>query len=339
MKVNCPNCAQKYDVDESLFGVELECQFCGCAMRFDAPDSPVPCEATEAMKVYCPHCNQKYEIDESHFGLEIECQACEETMRFDAPNAPASPPPLPLEAVEAVGTSDEGKIRVSASEMRQRQTKVPAKRQGRSMLLPIIVTLALLCAALFFGYKQFADRPGTDVAATLVTSSTEVNVSAEQRHSTAAFTGTAMPFFETHCIRCHGPEKEKGSLRLDLLSADLDDHYNLSHYQNIIDELATQNMPPEDEPQPDAQDVVAVINALTELVEAAKGRHSSGGGRSVRRLTRTEFINTVWDQLGVHTDEEGLPDDVLVGSFDTNADALFMTDMPSKRIYRRPGAS
>jgi cytochrome c553 len=27
-------------------------------------------------------------------------------------------------------------------------------------------------------------------------------------------------FLETHCIRCHGPEKEKGDLRIDQLSRD-----------------------------------------------------------------------------------------------------------------------
>ena len=57
----------------------------------------------------------------------------------------------------------------------------------------------------------------------------------------------AQAFFQEHCIRCHGPEKEKGSLRVDQLVADLDDHYSLSHFQNIIDELTVENMPPEDE--------------------------------------------------------------------------------------------
>ena len=30
------------------------------------------------------------------------------------------------------------------------------------------------------------------------------------------------PFLETHCVRCHGPEKEKGDLRIDELSRDFE---------------------------------------------------------------------------------------------------------------------
>ena len=137
----------------------------------------------------------------------------------------------------------------------------------------------------------------------------------------------AQAFFKQHCVQCHGPDKEKGSLRVDQLVANLDDHYSLSHYQNIIDELITENMPPEDEPQPNPQEVVAMVKTLETILDAAKQKHASGGGRPVRRLTRTEFINTIWDQLGVQIDEEGLPDDLLVGNFETNAELLYLTDM------------
>lgn len=143
----------------------------------------------------------------------------------------------------------------------------------------------------------------------------------------ALFTSKVKPFFEEHCIRCHGPEKEKGGLRVDFLVADLNDHYSLSHFQNIVDELVVENMPPEEEPQPNAQEVVEVVNVFTELIEAAKEKHRSGGGRPVRRLTRTEFIYTVWDQLGVYINDDELPDDMLTGSFENNAEQLFMTDM------------
>ena len=141
------------------------------------------------------------------------------------------------------------------------------------------------------------------------------------------FEDVVVPFFQKHCVSCHGPKKEKGGLRVDHLVANLNDDYTLDHLQNIIDEMTVENMPPEEEPQPSSKDIVAVINVLNGLVEAAKERHSAGGGRPVRRLTRSEFINTIWDLLGVHIDEGLLPNDLLLGSFENNAETLFLTDM------------
>ena len=40
-------------------------------------------------------------------------------------------------------------------------------------------------------------------------------------------------FLETHCLSCHGPEKEKGDLRIDELSRDFalgeDTHHSVSY--------------------------------------------------------------------------------------------------------------
>ncbi|MGJ8653118.1 MAG: DUF1592 domain-containing protein [Opitutaceae bacterium] len=141
------------------------------------------------------------------------------------------------------------------------------------------------------------------------------------------FADKVHPFFEQHCKGCHGPNKEKGDLRVDQLSAKFDDHYSLDHFQNIIDQLTTESMPPEEEPQPDAQQVVEVMGIISKHLETAKERYSAGGGKPVRRLTRTEYVNTVWDLLGVRIPAEKLPDDESVGKFDTDATALYMTDM------------
>ena len=110
--------------------------------------------------------------------------------------------------------------------------------------------------------------------------------SANSQSSHVIFSPEVEPFFKEHCIQCHGPKKEKGGLRVDHLVADLDDLYSLDHFQNIIDELTTGNMPPEDEPRPDPQETVEVIAVLRSQIELAKQRHSSGGRRPVRRTGR-----------------------------------------------------
>jgi cytochrome c553 len=141
------------------------------------------------------------------------------------------------------------------------------------------------------------------------------------------FADKLQPFFEQHCLSCHGPDKEKGNLRVDQLSVGFDDHYSLDQFQNIIDELTTQSMPPEEEPQPDAQQVVEMMKIMSQHLETARERYSSGGGKPVRRLTRTEYVNTAWDLLGVRIPVEKLSDDETVGKFDTDATTLYMTDM------------
>ena len=149
-----------------------------------------------------------------------------------------------------------------------------------------------------------------------------VSLSADEQ-----FVKTMQPFFQKHCIRCHGPEKEKGSLRIDKLSFDPHDLDSVEHFQNILDEITINSMPPEDEPQPDAATLAKVSTALREYVAAALQKHHSTGGRPVRRLTKIEYTNTVLDLLGVHIDSSTLPDDGAIGVFDTEAQALYTTDM------------
>lgn len=151
--------------------------------------------------------------------------------------------------------------------------------------------------------------------------------SAEQPIINTAFVQKTGPFFDQHCIRCHGPDKQEGGLRIDQLTADLDDLDSVDHYQNILDEITVSSMPPKDEPQPTGTALTEVLEALTSHVEAAKKKHESGGGKPVRRLTKTEYANTVYDLIGVHIDTDSLQNDGAPGAFDTQADALYTTDM------------
>lgn len=141
------------------------------------------------------------------------------------------------------------------------------------------------------------------------------------------FAQKVQPFLEKHCLRCHGPELEKGGLRIDQLSASLDELDSVEHFQNMLDEINEGSMPPEDEPSPSADELAGVIPLLTEHVQLATELHSSGGGKPVRRLTRVEYANTVYDLLGVHLDTGNLNKDGAVGAFDTEAQALYTTDM------------
>ena len=75
-------------------------------------------------------------------------------------------------------------------------------------------------------------------------------------------------FFEQHCIRCHGAEKQKGDLRLDSPPADP------AVWLEIADRLEFAEMPPEDEPQP----LVGPGRALVRRGGAVLGRISERAG-------------------------------------------------------------
>ena len=70
-------------------------------------------------------------------------------------------------------------------------------------------------------------------------------------------------FLKTHCIRCHGPQKQKADRRFDTLPARITKLDDLERYQEIVDLLNLGEMPPEDETQPMAAERAAMIAHLT----------------------------------------------------------------------------
>ena len=141
------------------------------------------------------------------------------------------------------------------------------------------------------------------------------------------FKSKIKPFLRLHCIRCHGPDREEGGMRVDEISGDLDDLNSIDNLQNILDEVTVGSMPPAGEPTPSDQALKEITRAISKHIADAKTKHSSGGGKPIRRLTRTEYVNTLYDLLGVQVDAEELPEDRNVGSFDTEALLLYTTDM------------
>jgi mono/diheme cytochrome c family protein len=120
----------------------------------------------------------------------------------------------------------------------------------------------------------------------------------------AGFEARVKPFFEAHCIRCHGPKNSKGKITVHTLSAsDLVDGRGLEHWENILEMLESGEMPPEDEPQPNQteRDAVArwIEDGLRAYVEKASNDYPA---TTARRLTNFEYENTMRDLLGVDLD-------------------------------------
>lgn len=337
MKFHCPHCSQKYKLDESMLGTELECQECHGMMKFELPGKQVAhsveprtkntsARASRAAPSGKPRSSKALVFGVVAVGLIVagllgpKLLSKKSSVSEQVASGEESVGEVSVDENSGSPSTDE---HMPPTPVAAEEIPVEEDVAGMPGVDPSVIEKVL-------NVPMVADPDAVESGAGKQEGDATPSVReapAIDESSGGMFTKKVMPFLEQNCVGCHGPEKEKGSLRVDHLVADLSDHYSLSHYQNIIDELTTENMPPEDEPRPDPQELVEVVNVFSDLVKAAKERHSSGGGRPVRRLTRTEFINTVWDQLGVRTDEEGLPDDLLVGTFETNAQTLFLTDM------------
>ena len=122
------------------------------------------------------------------------------------------------------------------------------------------------------------------------------------------------PFLAKHCVRCHGLTKQKGDLRVDTLEQNFATLRSAGHWTEIMDRINSGEMPPNEEPRPQAEQVARVAEWISaQLTEAEAARQASIGEKvSFRRLSREEYRNTIRDLLGVTYDSEdpaGLPDD------------------------------
>ena len=70
----------------------------------------------------------------------------------------------------------------------------------------------------------------------------------------------AKQFLETHCIRCHGEERQKGKLALHEVSFDFTEASNSELWLDILAQLTAGDMPPPDEEKrPDDSDQNGMI--------------------------------------------------------------------------------
>ena len=142
----------------------------------------------------------------------------------------------------------------------------------------------------------------------------------------------AAAFLEKYCIQCHGDQKQKADRRFDTLSSKIETLDDLGRYQEVVDQLNLESMPPEGKPQPSPSERLAVIDSLTRRIDNAHAELSASGGHSVlRRLNAWEYRQTIGDLLGLNVDvwdpSEDFPEEVVVDGFDNNGAGLVTSGM------------
>ena len=157
----------------------------------------------------------------------------------------------------------------------------------------------------------------------------------------AGFSYAAEPFegfLQKHCIACHGPKKSKGDLRLDQLSRDFKSGVDGQIWAEVVEKINAGEMPPEDEPQPTADEIGKVIAELDERIRTGRAaRMAARPPVAHYRLSRKEYQNTVYDLLGVRYDPAKpgeLNEDTLWHGYERIGSQLSLSPSHVNRYYR-----
>lgn len=145
-------------------------------------------------------------------------------------------------------------------------------------------------------------------------------------------------FLEAHCIKCHGPEKEKGDLRIDRLSRDFKLGADAHHWAEVIEQVNSGEMPPKKEKKPTQEEIAKFVTSLDARVkEGRAARMAARPPVAHYRLSRKEYQNTVYDLLGVRYDPAKpgeLNEDTLWHGFERIGSELSLSPSHVDRYYR-----
>lgn len=131
-------------------------------------------------------------------------------------------------------------------------------------------------------------------------------------------------YFEAHCYSCHTAEASSERLDLKTLSTDVADPLVAARWQQVLQRVVGNEMPPPEEPRPPVAETQAVAKVIRRAAAEAVAKQRAEQGRvAARRLNRIEYENTLRDLLGVDVSvRESLPADSVTDGFDNQSSAL-----------------
>lgn len=120
---------------------------------------------------------------------------------------------------------------------------------------------------------------------------------ASARDPEEPFQNEIQPLLDTYCIKCHGGEKVKGEVDFSVINnaEDVDAHFEL--WETVVDVLAYDEMPPEDEDNRPSQEEAQQIADWyeTRFVKSVVARPAD---LKPRRLSSNEYRNTLRSLFG-----------------------------------------
>ncbi len=132
-------------------------------------------------------------------------------------------------------------------------------------------------------------------------------------------------FIQKYCLECHDQQSKSGGLDLSALKMNLEGTEPFQLWIRLHDRVRNGQMPPQESIRPQEHEIRLFLENLSgSLVAHDRQLRGSSGRRTLRRLSRTEFENTLQDLLDVPWLEvkELLPDDGRFEGFTKSAEAL-----------------
>jgi hypothetical protein len=148
------------------------------------------------------------------------------------------------------------------------------------------------------------------------------------------FEKSVLPFVTEHCVRCHGGAHPQGDLVLEAFRTEAMARADPATWLAVRAKLAAGEMPPEERPRPPRAELDLVLawidDTFGRLAAAPKG-----GRVGLRRLTRTEYENSIRDLFGIeYRATEEFPADDVGRGFDRIADVLSTSDIGIEKYLR-----
>ncbi len=143
----------------------------------------------------------------------------------------------------------------------------------------------------------------------------------------AVATTPVATLFRQYCVGCHNERMKSnyGNLSLENIdTADVSGH--VETLEKVVRKLRKGQMPPAGRPRPDSATLEAFIAPLESALDQYAEQQPNPGRVVSRRLNRAEYVNAVYDLIGLEVNgSELLPSDMAGFGFDNNADVLSIT--------------
>jgi len=122
------------------------------------------------------------------------------------------------------------------------------------------------------------------------------------------------PLLETHCFKCHGPQKKKGGVDYSKFTDATSIMRQRKLWKKAVVQVETLEMPPEGEkpmPASDREKLAGWMKVTGSSVDCSNPADRHPGPSLIHRLNRAEYNLTIRDLVGLDFDAEtvGMPDD------------------------------
>lgn len=118
------------------------------------------------------------------------------------------------------------------------------------------------------------------------------------------------PILQTYCYECHGEKKQKGEMRLDVLNWDMINGPDAERWHAALNVINLGEMPPKKKKQLNDTERRTVVSWISENLDKAAKIKQKDNQNVIRRLTKTQYTNTLNELLRVSVNfGDVLPDD------------------------------